>query len=254
MNLRFGFFGLACVSLILLRPISAWCDTGREVALKSQQVHFGYDTLTAQAEMSIRRSGSVSVRSLNISLIEKGPGEYDLGRIDISAPGSIAGTVLLSWSNDRGDDQQWLRAANSNNTLRIAGRGRKATFVNSDFTFEDLLKWQIDGYRYELLGEARCPPGSCTRVRAIPLSGRSGYGQLLVDYDSLNRISQIQYFRSGSDQVWKVLNLLNYKKVGRSWQPGSSEMRDLESASVSHIEWSAYTAGAALDATLFQPN
>jgi len=232
MNLRFGFFGLACVSLMLLRPISAWCDSGREISLKSQQVHFDFDTLTAQAEMSIRRSGSVAVRSLHISLIEKGSGEYDLGRINISAPGSIAGTVLLSWSNDLGDDQQWLRAANSNNTLRIAGRGRKATFVNSDFTFEDLLKWQIDGYSYELLGEAKCPAGSCTRVRANPLSGRSGYGLLLVDYDSLNRISQIQYFRLGSDQVWKVLTLLNYKRIGRSWQPSRSEMRDLEYASV----------------------
>ena len=234
---------------------AALSQTGRDWAVRSQQTSFGYNTLTATAEMTLYRGGSViGTRSLDITLLEQRPGAHDMGTIDITAPTSLAGTRLLSWSNDAGDDQQWLATSGADRARRIGDRGRRATFVNSDYTFEDLLKWQVDNYRYDLVGTASCPAGSCTQVRATPTARSSAYGALLVDYDSSARISRIQYFRNGSNSVWKEQVATGYRRVGNSWQPAETVMTNNETGTRTVVRWSNYRANAAIDTTRFQPN
>lgn len=234
---------------------SASAQSGRDYAVASQSVSFGYRTLTATADMTLYRGNSViGTRSLDIALVEQPSGAHDLALITIKAPTSLEGTKLLSWSNDKGDDQQWLTTGNTDRARRIGDRGRKATFVNSDFTFEDLLKWQVDSYRYETVGASSCPAGSCTQVRAIPTSRVSAYAEMLIDYDSSNRISRIQYFRKAGDPVWKELVASNYTRVGNSSQPRTSVMTDYSTNTRTKIDWSNYRADTQLDTSIFSPN
>lgn len=230
---------------------AALSESGRDWAVRSQQASFGYNTLTAKAEMTLYRGGSViGSRSLNVTLLEQGAGKHDMGTIDLTAPTSLAGTKLLSWSSDGGDDQQWLATAGNDRARRIGDRGRRATFVNSDYTFEDLLKWQVNNYKYDLAGKTSC----CTQVKATPTTRSSAYGSMLIDYDGKARINRIQYFRKGSDSVWKEQVSSGYSRVGNSWQPKETVMTNFETGTRTVVRWSNYRANAAIDTTTFQPN
>lgn len=234
---------------------AATAQSGRDFAVQSQKVTFGYRTLTARATMTLYKgNNAVGTRELEISQVEQPAGAHDLALVEIKSPTSLAGTRLLSWSNDTGDDQQWLTTGNTDRARRIGDRGRKATFVNSDFTFEDLLKWQVDSYKYETIGKVSCPAGTCTQVRAIPTSRASVYGALLVDYDSSYRISRIQYFRDANGPVWKELVASNYTRVGNSSQPRQSVMTDFSANTRTRIDWSNYAADTQIDTSIFTPN
>lgn len=227
-------------------------QTGREIAQRSQKILFGYNTMTSQARMVLTRGNRVTgERTLGIQLLEQPSGSYDYGLVTIEAPTSLRGTKLLSWSRDDGDDQQWLSTPRSGNTRRIGDRGRKAAFVNSNFSFEDLLKWQLDAYSYEAKGSVACPAGTCQRVNATPAKRTSNYGLLVVDYDNLYRISRIQYFRKGGSQPWKEQVVDSYTKVAGTWQPVKTAMTDFEAGEQTSITWSGYRGNAVLSPSLF---
>src|SRR6187549_1686053 len=75
-------------------------DSGRAIVEKSQQVLFGYKTLTVAGEMTLSRgSETIGERTFNVELIEReAPDAYDQARIVIAAPTALKDTQLLSWS------------------------------------------------------------------------------------------------------------------------------------------------------------
>jgi hypothetical protein len=124
--------------------------TARDIVEKSQQVQSAYKTLTVAGEMTLLRgSQTIGERSLTLELIERAPADaYDQARVVIAAPTALKDTQLLSWSSEKGEDQQWLVTPRTHRAQRIADRGRQAAFVSSNFSYEDILKWQVDDYDY----------------------------------------------------------------------------------------------------------
>lgn len=240
-------------AILFVAASSSLAQEGRHFALKAEAATFSYQTLSARGEMTLYRGGkAIGQRSLFVQQIEQSPGRYDLALLQLEAPNSLAGTKLLSWSNDTGDDRQWLTPGNSDRARRIGDRGRRANFVNSDYIFEDLLRWQVNSYRYSVVGPAKCPAGKCTRVQAIPTVRSSAYGAMLIDYDSKGLISQVQYFRKPGSTVWKTQVLSAYKRVGKTWQPTMTTMVDHSAGTETRIQWKDYVANAAMDAGLFR--
>ena len=104
-----------------------------------------------------------SERSRSSSSSARRTSAYDQARITINAPTAFKDTRLLSWSTAKGDDQQWLVTPRTHRVQRIADRGRQAAFVSSDFSYEDILKWQVDDYDYVRAGQGPCPAGTLHR-------------------------------------------------------------------------------------------
>lgn len=217
---------------------------------------FGYDTLAGAAEMTLYDGERVNAtRQIEVRLLEKpDPEARDRGLITVNAPAALQGTKLLSWSTASGEDQQWLFLPRTERTRRIGDRGRKASFVNSDYTYEDMLKWQLDAYAYTYLGEKACPAGTCKAVEAVPTSRDSIYGKMTVYYDSKYRISQIDYYRKDSDRIWKQQIISEYTRVADTWQPALAEMTDRQAGTRTVIDWSDYRAGVDLRERAFSPN
>ncbi len=110
---------------------------------------------------------------------------------------ALRDTQLLSWSSATGDDQQWLVMPRTHRVQRIADRGRQAAFVSSDFSYEDILKWQMDDYDYVRAGEGACPAGTCAVVEARPRNRFSSYARLKAYYDDGYRLEQGRVLRGG---------------------------------------------------------
>ena len=231
----------------------AAAQSGRDVALKSEQVLFAFNGMTASLEMTLY-SGQKATgqRSMSLTMLEQGGNATDFGLLEIAQPSSLQGTKLLSWTSPAASEQQWLQTNRSNKPRRIANRGRNARFVNSTYSFADLLKWNVD--TYSQASKASCPAGQCTKVTATPTDRNSQYGKIDLYYDSRFRPSLIEYYRKGEGQVWKRQTIESYTRVGNSWQPTAAVMMDLSSGESTRMRWSNYSQTQGLNSARFDPN
>jgi hypothetical protein len=235
----------------------AGAETAHDVAEKSQAAHFQYHTMKVSGKMKLLQQGAViGEREIAAELIEN-PDQtaYDHARITIVAPNSLKGLRLLSWSSDKKDNQQWLFTPRTSNTQRISKRGQSGVFVGSDFSYEDILKWQIDRYDYKLVGQGAwtCPEGQCFIVEAKPNDPYSNYKYLVVHYDPLFRIKKIEYFDDRRQTPWKTLIQEGYQKYGKSWQPGRSVITDHITKTSTEIGWYDYVVDEPIDEKIMSP-
>lgn len=231
-------------------------ETGREIAQKAQRAQFAFKTLKVSGEMTLSRgTESIGQRSFLAELIEHVPeAEHDQARITINAPTALKDTQLISWSSASGEDQQWLVTPRTQRVQRIADRGRQAAFVSSDFSYEDILKWQVDDYDYTRVGQGPCPAGTCTIVDAKPRNRYSSYTLLKVYYDGEYRISKVEYFGSVPDKPRKTLVHSGYARQGASWQPSRSVMTNHETETSTQIVWSGYQIDTPIDDRIMSPS
>jgi hypothetical protein len=240
----------------LLLAAQAGPDAGRDIARKSQAAMFTLKTLKVSGEMTLTRGrDAAGQRTITLELIED-PSEtgHDKARITIAAPTALKDTQLISWSSGTGEDQQWLVTPRTRAVQRIADRGRQAAFVSSDFSYEDILKWQVDDYDYTPRGQGPCPAGTCTVVEATPRNRFSSYRLLKVYYDERYRVSQIEYFGSVPDRPRKTLVHSGYVPQGKSWQPSRSVMTNHETESSTQIVWSGYQIDIPIDERIMTPS
>jgi hypothetical protein len=224
-------------------------ESGRDIARKSLSAQFALKTLRVSGEMTLTRGrDSIGSRSILLELIEQGDDDQlDKARITISAPTALRDTQLISWSSATGEDQQWLVTPRTRRTQRIADRGRQAAFVSSDFSYEDILKWQVDDYDYTRGGQGPCPAGTCTIVDAKPRNRFSSYTRVKLYYDERLRISQVEYFAGSSDSPRKTLVHSGYVQQGSTWQPSKSVMTNHATETATQIVWSAYGIDVPID-------
>ncbi len=244
------------LSILGLVPVSASLDEGYDIAKRGQEVLFNFQTLKVNGVMTLYR-GTQSIGERNLLLVaheaEKQV-DFDKARISVERPTSLRGVQLLSWSNGIGDDQQWLYTPHTKRTRRIGDSGRKAAFVNSDFTFEDLLRWQLDAYRYEYLREESCEEAQCKVVEAHPTKRYSNYSKQTTWYDQEYRIRKVEYFDKRGNLA-KVLTQKRYLFVsGETWQPQESEMEDLKKKTKTIILWSNYRLNESVPERIFEAN
>jgi hypothetical protein len=242
--------------LCTLTAARAAADSGREIAQKAQAAQFAFKTLKGSGEMTLTRgSESIGQRTFTVELIEEqAESEHDKARVTITGPTALKDTQLISWSSGSGEDQQWLVTPRTQRVQRIADRGRQAAFVSSDFSYEDILKWQVDDYEYSGVGRGACPAGTCTVVDAKPKNKYSSYTLLKVYYDETYRISKIDYFGSDPAKPRKTLVHSNYVKQGNSWQPSRSVMTNLETETSTQIVWSGYQIDTPIDERVMSPS
>jgi len=240
----------------LLGAAQARTETGREIAEKSQIALFAYKTLRVAGEMTLRRgSESIGQRAIAVELIEREPADaQDQARVSINAPSALKDTRLISWSTGKGTDQQWLITPRTRSVQRIADRGRQAAFVSSDFSYEDILKWQIDDYEYVRAGQGSCPGSTCFIVDARPRNRYSNYALLKVHFDERYRVSRIDYFVERLDSPRKTLVHTGYAQYGDTWQPSSSRMTDHARETSTEITWSGYAVNAPIDERIMSPS
>ena len=241
---------------VVLMAVDARLEAGRDIAQKSQISLYSYSTLKVSGEMTLRRGNEViGQRTIAVEQVEqRSPEAYDQARITVNAPAALKDTRLLSWSRAKGDDQQWLITPRTGRVQRIAERGRQAAFVSSDFSYEDILKWQLDAYDYTRGGQQQCPVGACTVVDSKPRNRFSNYSMLRLYFDEQYRISKIEYFVDGSDKPRKTLIQSGYVACGKTWQPSRSVITDHERDTSTEIVWSGYQLNAPIDERIMSPN
>lgn len=177
--------------------------------------------------------------------------------IVFTAPSTVEGTTLLSWTYPDADADQWIYLPEIGSIERIVTSGQGEYFMGTDFTYADLRPDDPARFRYERLKDSvDCRQWTCTKVAIHPKTDKTekqtGYSKRIVLMrDDVNVPVRITHYdRDG--ELLKRLRLFEFDEV----KPGNH--RPMKQAMVHKqrdhrtlISVNEWTDDVDFDATLF---
>src|SRR5664279_2141623 len=137
-------------------------DTSHDITLKANFQVFDQQGHNSKKEFSLRRIGA--------------PGDSKT-LVVFTAPTEIRGVALLS-INQRGvSDRQYVYTPATQRVRSVVPQERYASFIGTDFTYEDIGERVLSEYTYRTLGDNEVIDGhKCFKVEATPVdASRSQY-------------------------------------------------------------------------------
>jgi hypothetical protein len=110
----------------------------------------------SRREMRMRlfdRRGRVRERTLTLATLRGTGGDGDRTLVRFSAPSDIRNTGLLVWEHPAAEDERFLYLPALGRVRRIAGEEKQASFVGSDFSYEDIGGRDLADYTYAFADE-----------------------------------------------------------------------------------------------------
>jgi len=155
--------------------------------------------------------------------------------IRFTDPPEVKGVGFLSISRPAGQNpDQWLYLPSMKRERRIATQDRDASFVGTDFNYEDMEEFDHEKYKVALQGEQSVEGHACHVIEATPLEkgGKSIYEKkiLYLRKDILYLLREDLY-RKGEKVPGKRMTLSDIQKIDGHWVARKMEMSDLKKGS-----------------------
>jgi Outer membrane lipoprotein-sorting protein len=242
--------------LLALLPLAATANTdrGTQIAESVDQHDRGWGSEVVEGTLTINAAdGSTATRRFKMATLEKVDGG-DKRAVVFSAPADLAGFVSLNHSQLTGDDRQWIYLPELNRSRRLSSRDKTGAFAGSEFSYEDVLRWELPKYSYGYKGQAPCgAKAPCEVIVDTPRFANSGYSRIeeYIDMDILQPRKLVYFDHAG--RPFKELELSDYRQYGGYWRPQRSRMTNKVTGAVSTIEWQPYHLQAGLTEAQFSP-
>ena len=199
---------------------------GLAIATEAKKRDTGYVDSTADVTMVLKnKQGQTSVRKMEVKTIET-PGVGEKAIIVFSAPADYKGTALLSHSNKKSADDQWLYLQSLKRVKRIASGNKSGSFVGSEFSYEDISPQQVEKYTYKYLRDETYLKRDCFVFERYPKDKKtSGYAKQVIWMDKAEyRPWKVENY-DRKNRLQKTLKAAIYKKyIGKFWRPDISQM------------------------------
>jgi len=155
--------------------------------------------------------------------------------IRFTDPPEVKGVGFLSIARPGlQNPDQWLYLPSMKRERRIAAQDRDASFVGTDFNYEDMEEFDHEKYKVALQGEQTVEGHPCHVITAIPLEkgGKSVYEKIILYLrkDILYLLREDLY-RKGEREPGKRLVLSDIQNVDGHWVARKWEMCDLKKGS-----------------------
>ncbi|TPW17663.1 MAG: hypothetical protein FD130_578 [Halothiobacillaceae bacterium] len=179
------------------------------------------DTLVEMTMTLIDEEGKTDTRQLEVKTLEvNSTTEGDKALLLFNQPRDVAGTTLLTATQLQGEDNQWLYLPALKRTKRISASNKTASFMGSEFTYEDLAPQEVRKYRYQFLREEPCGSLHCFVVEVYPGYANSGYSKLVNWIDNQEYRSHKIEFYDVADKLLKSLTADDYRQyLNQYWRP-----------------------------------
>jgi len=145
-----------------------------------------------------------------------------------TAPADIAGTSFLSLENANKEDTQYLYLPDLGRERRIVSSQKKARFVNTDFSYEDMRRRHPDKDEHKILRKEIFQGYKCYVIGSFPREGDSQYSKRIhwVDKDRWIILRTDFYGKKGKKiKEFRVGNLQNKQNI---WTAMDTVMEDLK--------------------------
>lgn len=200
---------------------------GTTVTRKVYDRHLDNDAV-AEAEMTlVAKSGQQVVRKFRAVTKTDGPVRKAL--IRFLSPADIEGTGFLVLEKERAETEQFLYLPALRRARRIVSSQKSRSFVNSDFTYEDMERRPVESFEHVLVGEESTESVSCWVVDSTPKDGTaSQYGRIrswvAKDMDVPLRM---HYFDKSNRHI-KTYQVQSLQEIEDIWTEMAVVMHNLE--------------------------
>lgn len=217
--------GIALASALLLAASPLAADDARQILKDSEAKH---------RSRSERYTGELSVVSKDGRARRKGWRSWREGYAGDSKqlirfvdPPEVRGVGFLSLGHPGKSPDQWLYLPSMKRERRIATQDRDASFVGTDFSYEDMEEFDESKWDVTTKGDETIDGQTCVVIEARPTE-RSVYERkrIALRRDILFTV-RVESFGKGDKQPAKRLVLSDLSQVNGHWVARRLEMWDL---------------------------
>jgi outer membrane lipoprotein-sorting protein len=201
-------------------------EDGRALAQKVYDRDTGKSSYAKVEMVLMSKQGNERTRTMVVAMKNYGKGHKRY--IRFTEPASIAGTAFLAWENEDRSDDQFLYLPELERVRRIVSTQKDHSFVNSDFTYEDLEKRKVDKDTQSILRSESYEQYECWVLESIPKADNaSQYGKLVswVAKDALIPV-KVEFYDK-QNRLTKRLVVKRLERIDKIWTALETEMYDL---------------------------
>lgn len=219
------FLALACC-LSLTSAIAQ--PTGEELARSVHDRDVGEDMTSHQIMELIPAKGQPRVRELDIAGADRDGLRKSLLRF--TAPADIQGTGFLTLEDGQGDTEQFLYLPALKRTRRIVAGQKSRSFVNTDFTFEDMERRPVEDSEHVITGEDSLNGVACWILESRPKPASESQYAMIRAWVAKEMLLplKVDFFTDGKEPV-KRYTVLQLENIQNIWTETKVSMEDLES-------------------------
>lgn len=216
-----------------LHAAGAWAsDDARGILRESEARHrtksqqYAGELTVVSRDGKVRRKGWKSFR--------EGYAGDAKSLVRFTDPPEVKGVGFLSLARPGKNPDQWLYLPSMKRERRIATQDRDASFVGTDFSYEDMEEFDQAKYDLALKGEQTVDGQSCHVIEARPdeKAGKSVYERRVVFVrKDLNYLIREDLYRKGEGEPAKRFVLADLQNVEGHWVARRLEMTDLKKGS-----------------------
>ena len=201
--------------------------TGREVAQKIYDRYIGDNSMSKVSMILVDKKGRKRERKFVSIFMEKNSLRKNF--IRFLEPEDIAGTGFLSIEDKDGKTTQFLYLPALRRTRRIVSSQKGRSFVNSDFTYEDMERRRVDEFDHRIVGEKKIGDKECFILESVPKSHTITKYSLIRSYVPKNIYLSIKTeFYNKRNELYKILTVEKLKKIQGIWTPMLIVMENLK--------------------------
>ncbi|MDO8586943.1 MAG: outer membrane lipoprotein-sorting protein [Armatimonadota bacterium] len=226
---------LAAATMLMRMPAGAELS-GTDIMTRVDQREVGKDESSEVTMRLVTKGGEQRVRKLN--MLQKGKSNTKKVLIRFLEPADVRGVGFLVWRHPDKDDDRWLYLPSLHMVRRISAADKRASFVGSDFVYEDVAGRDVDQDKHTLTGSESVGGQDCYVVKSAPRNPRSAefdYKVSWVRKDSFVVVQEKYYDRQG--KPLKHLTVDNLDNIQGIWTVRKDTMRNLQTGHYTVVTW-----------------
>lgn len=233
---------LGLISFIL--PLGLFAETPEQKGLKIAQMardkNEGFVGEESNMKMILISSNGQQVVREMVGKVQEGSTDGDRSLMEFMNPKDVKGTKMLTWSYKNKDDDQWLYIPAFRRVKRINSSGKSASFMGSEFSFEDLGSQEIEKFNYKWLKDDTVEKRKVWVLERVPKQD-SGYSKQVVFMDQqIFNPMKIEYYNPRGELL-KVAEFSAYKQytVGgkKLYRSNRIHMKNIQTKKESIFAW-----------------
>ena len=225
---------LLCMA-ILCGPVQTLAEiSAADIVHNEYHRDIGNDSVAKMTMTLKKSSGRTRVRTMTLSSILANDLRKQL--IRFTTPKNISGTTFLSREINQEDDEQYLYLPAAGRPRRIVSGQKAKSFVNSNYTFEDMQRRHYTKDRIKKVGSDSLLGRSCIVIRREPVDPDSSqYGALEACVDPTIYVAlRADYFDKSNKKI-KTFTVKELKEINGIWTILHSELKDLDDNSSTEL-------------------
>ena len=188
--------------------------TAKEIIAKSRLAfYYAGDDGRAKISMElINKAGQKRIRELTMLRKDYEEGGEQKYFTYFHKPSDVKDTTFMVYKYPDRDDDRWLFIPSINLVKRIVANDKYASFVGSDFTYEDVSGRKPDEDNHTLLKEEKLSGKDCFVIESIP-KGSSEYTKRISWIDEANFLPLKEEFYDKQNELYRQFEAQETKDI-----------------------------------------